>query len=179
MQYIILVFSYFFLVNNSLQVGGGGGAGTSLLSVLKAERSSPPRSGAHSRTSSYSSLSSRTSNRGSVADVHSSPSTSTGQVTFQDVDIRPLEDMHQRSSLLASTHTGGRINPVRDGIYGRLGSGLLRYGSALAAGGIITAGGIAIKRSDWLGINNNKTQLNITTAAIVQQFDPDGIITLM
>lgn len=74
------------------------------------------------------------------------------RASFHEVELRPIEDVHQRTSLLVdgSTHTDGHIEPARDGILARIGDGVLRYGAAATFGSVIGVG-IAIKKSVFLG----------------------------
>lgn len=144
---------------NEFQVEGA------LTSVIaKARRTQSMRT--HSRTGSFSPKMTLI-NEQKVVGTEPIASTSQQQTygidnpNYRAVDIQPVEDGAQRTSLLVeplesvppplppppspsltsvSSHSSGQINPVRSRIFARLRGGTIRYGAAAAVG---TAVGVA------------------------------------
>lgn len=157
----------------------------------------------HTRSGSESSGSSLTEQQ-TAADSQPIASTSTGKkidsTDFNEVDLQPLVEKQKRTSFInsvnlneasVSTHSiNGNINPAIHGVYARVRSAMLRYGSAVAIGSAVGVGGLEVNKKFFPDYNNNNniTQVNDTQVINIEKNqksvnnvtpDSDGIINLI
>lgn len=117
----------------------------------------------HSRSGSVSSFSPSQSKH-SMREHHTiesevEPSTSTGKRgdvrDFKEVELEPIIESSKHVSFIKSvdlsdastaTHSHGNINPIRDGVFARVRSAVLRFGAAVVVGTAVGAGGAVIDR---------------------------------
>lgn len=184
LQRIILVFVLLhFFAPNDFQVGGA----LSIASITKTRRTQSmrpiiPRSGniRNRNTQSGSESSSSSINELQSAGADSQPiasSSSTGKeidsTSFKEVELQPFVEKTKRTSFInsvnlneasVSTQSNGNINPARDGVFARVRSAMLRYGSAVAIGSVVGVGGSEVKKKLFPNNNNNMniTQVNNT-----------------
>lgn len=93
------------------------------------------------------------------------------------MDLQPFVEKTKRTSSInsvslneasTSTHSDGHINPARDGVFARVRSAMLRYGSAVAIGSTVGVAGYEVNRklfpdnNNITQVNNNITQVNNT-----------------
>lgn len=194
-QHLILIFMFcIFFFTTKLQVEGIFSSVKTRrtqsmrpLTYHKTENKLNTRSGSLSSISSASSLSEQ-----KVVDPHPIASTSYQKELeskrLKEVDLHPLVDETKKVSFnnpielneaSVSTHSDGRINPARDGVFARVRNTFLSFGSAVAIGSAIGALGAV---ADQRFIHNNISETSMYTAnatllnATFEQHDFDEII---
>lgn len=100
--------------------------------------------------------------KSSLVNVKSKPAVSSSNQSLKEIELRPLideETLHVRAASALSlrsaslgTHSGGHINPARDGVKARIRNILQRYVAPVAIGSAI--GGVGT----YVGINSIKSE---------------------
>lgn len=99
--------------------------------------------------------------------------------TFQEVDLQPMIEQPKHvgfiSSISLNDATAGtqsvHLDPSRDGVYARMRSNALRFGSSAVIGSVIGVGGAVIGQRF---IYNNSSEASMVTVNTTPQNSIDG-----
>lgn len=147
----------------------------------KSNPNTQAQSSSHSSSASDTSLTEIKS-----TDPQPIPSTSSvkriSSMDLKEVDLRPLSEQTKHVNFInsvnlneasAQTHSeGGQINPTRDGVFSRVRSAFLRFGTAAVAGTAIGAGSTVIDQRFIHNVNGTQVKSeNVSTSTSVDEIN--------